>query len=312
MNAVARAAKAVAGGIGVVWGAATLAFFALHLVPGDTADILMGTQALTSPQVHRRITAELGLDEPLWSQYLRFLGHLMHGDLGRSYQLRQPVWTLLGQNAWPTVSLGLAALVLALVVGTASAIATAGRRPAWRAAASAWELTAVSTPSFWLGILLLTVFSFRLHWFPVAGRNGITALVLPAGTLGLPLAGTIAQVVRESLETTLHQPFMTTARARGLGGMALRLRHALRHGASSLLTLTGLLFGSIVGGAVLVENVFGRPGLGSLTVSAVTNKDMPVVTGLVLVSATAFVLVSGVVALLQPRVDPRLRQRVSA
>ncbi|WP_405461363.1 ABC transporter permease [Streptomyces sp. NBC_00101] len=301
----------IAGRLGsaaaVLLGAATLAFLALQLIPGDPVSVLLGPSNSGSPEVRAEIAREYGFDRPVADQYLHYLGRLLQGDLGQSYQLQQPVRSLLTDQLWPTVQLALAALVLAVVLAVVSAVATAGRRPGFRAVASVWELISASTPSYWVGIVLLTVFSFRFHVFPVAGAEGFASLVLPAVTLALPLTGVLAQVLREGLEAALEQPFVVTARSRGVGLTAVRLRHALRHCAVPLLTLTGWLTGSLIGGAVLVETVFGRPGIGSLVLQAVSAKDMPVVIGVVLLSAFVFVVISTVVELLYPVIDPRLR-----
>jgi peptide/nickel transport system permease protein len=297
---------AVAGA--VVWGAATVAFGALQLVPGDPVSVLLGPSNTASPAVRAEITREYGFDRPVWDQYLRYLGQLVHGDLGQSYQLRRPVSALIGGQLQPTAQLALSALLIAVVVALVSAVTTCGR-PWPRRVASAAELVAVSSPSYWTGIVLLTVFSFHLHVFPVASAQSLSALVLPAITLGLPVAGTLAQVLREGLEAALAEPFAVTVRARGLSRTALVVRHALRHAAIPLVALTGWLTGALLGGTVLVETVFGRPGIGSLALQAVNSRDMPVVMGVVLLSALVFLAISTVVDLLYSVLDPRLRKR---
>jgi peptide/nickel transport system permease protein len=291
----------------VMLGAATIAFIALQLIPGNQIDTLLGPNTQAPLAVRQQIEKAYGFNQPVTVQYLHYLGRLAHGNLGQSYQLQQPVSTLIGSQLGPTVQLTAAAMVFAIVIAIASAVATAGRRPGLRAIASAWELVAVSAPSYWVGIVLLTLFSFNIHAFPISGDTGFAALVLPAVSLGLPVAGVLAQVLRESLETALGEPFVVTARARGLSQTAVRLRHALRHAAVPLVTLTGWLTGTLLGGAVVVEAVFGRPGIGSLTLQAVTSKDMPTVIGIVLLSALVFVLISTVVDLLYLLIDPRLR-----
>ncbi|GAA0988909.1 ABC transporter permease [Acrocarpospora macrocephala] len=300
-------AKRVGAGLAVLYGAATLAFVSLQLIPGDTVSTLLGPATTASAEVRAQISAELGLDQPPLTRYLAYLGRVVTGDLGSSYQLQRPVWQLIGDQLGPTVQLAAAAMAAAVLIALVSAVATAGRRRQVRAAATAWELVAVSLPSYWLGILLLTAFSFQLPIFPVIGAQDLPALVLPALTLGLPIAGVLAQVLREGLEAALAQPFAVTARARGLSQTAVRLRHALRHAASSLATLTGWLVGTLLGGAVLVETVFGRSGIGALTLQAVDNKDMPVVMGVVLLSALVFVVISNLVDLLYRVIDPRVR-----
>ncbi|MEU2299801.1 ABC transporter permease [Streptomyces antibioticus] len=299
----------LAAALAVLLGAATLAFLTLQLIPGDPVSVMLGPGTAASPEVRAEITRTYGLDRPVAVQYLHYLGHLFTGDLGESYQLQRPVAGLIGEQLWPTVQLALFALLLAVTAALVLAVATAGRNRALRGLATFAELLAVSTPSYWTGILLLTAFSFRLQIFPVAGAQDFASLVLPAVTLALSLAGVLAQVLREGLETALGQPFAVTARARGLSATAVRLRHALRHAAIPLVTLTGWLTGSLLGGAVLVETVFGRPGIGALTLQAATNKDIPLVIGLVLLSAFVFVLLSTLIDLLYLVIDPRLRTR---
>ncbi|BAJ32323.1 putative peptide ABC transporter permease protein [Kitasatospora setae KM-6054] len=301
--------RRLAGAFAVLFGAATLAFGALQLIPGDPVAVLLGPANTTTPEVREQIRHQLGFDQPVFTQYLHFLGQLLRGDLGQSYQLQRPVAGLVAEQLGPTLQLVGSAVLLALLVATVSAVATAGRRPGLRSLTGAWELVAVSTPSYWLGLVLLTVFSFHLRWFPVAGADGFGSLVLPAVTLALPLAGTLAQVLREGLEAALAQPFAVTVRARGRGRTALVVRHALRHAAVPMVTLTGWLTGSLLGGTVLVEAVFGRPGVGALVLGAVNSRDVPVVIGVVLFSALAFVVISAVVDALYTVLDPRLGNR---
>ncbi|WP_284346946.1 ABC transporter permease [Frankia sp. Cppng1_Ct_nod] len=306
------AAKRFAAGATVMLGSATLAFTALQLVPGDPVAVLLGPTTSASPQVRAQIRTEYGFDRPVPVRFAHYLGDLVRGDLGTSYQLQQPVTKLINDQLWPTVQLVAAAVALAVVIAVVSAMTTAGRRPSLRAAATVWELVALSTPPFWLGIMLLTVFSFRLRIFPVAGAQSVSSLVLPAVTLALSVAGVLAQVLREGLEAALAQPFVVTARARGLSRTAVRVRHAFRHAAAPVLTLTGWLTGTLLGGAVLIETVFARPGIGSLTLQAVTSRDLPVVMGVVLLSAFAVVLIFTVVDLLHLAIDPRLRTAAAA
>ncbi len=297
----------LAAAVAVLFGAATVAFAALQLVPGNPVAVLLGPATTAPPAVREQIRVDFGFNRPVVTQYLIYLGHLARGDLGQSYQLQRPVSSLIGSQLGSTAQLALAAIGLAVVIAVMSAVATAGR-PRLTAIASTWELVAVSTPSFWLGIVLLTFFSFRWRIFPVAGSQSFSSLVLPALTLALPIAGVLAQVLREGLEAALDQPFVVTARARGLSRTAVRLRHALRHAAVSLVTLAGWLTGTLLGGAVLVEVVFARPGIGALTLQAVSNKDMPVVIGVVLLSAGVFVVLSTLVDLAYLAIDPRLRK----
>ncbi|MER7009521.1 ABC transporter permease [Dactylosporangium sp. NPDC000555] len=291
-----------------LWGAATLCFLMLHLIPGDPVDIIMGNQALVSPELKEQVRGEYGLGDPVGVQYLRLLGHLAHGDLGTSYQLQRPVWSALTEQLLPTVQLAAAALVLAVLLAVGAAVLVPERfRPA-RALLSGLEMVAVSLPQYWLGILLITFLSLRWHIFPVIEAGTLRSLVLPAVAVALPIAGTLGQVLREEMDTALAQPFVTSARARGAGELAVRAGHALRHCLVPATTLTGWFVGSLLGGSVLIEQVFGRPGLGQVALTAVTNKDIPMVTGVVMLAAAVYVVVNLLVELSYLLIDPRLQR----
>jgi peptide/nickel transport system permease protein len=298
-------ARRLASGAGVLFGAASLAFVAMQLIPGDPARAIVGAAPAT-PQTMAAIRSDMGLDLPLPLRYLHYLGQLVRGDLGESYQAQQPVTTVLASQVWPTVQLAVAAATLAVLGALLSATLTAQRRPRLRALLRAGELVAAATPTFWLGLVLLTVFSFRLGWFPV--RAGLAGLVLPALTLAVPLGSVLAQVLREAMEDVIGQPFVTTARSRGSTESAVRIRHVLRHALIPLCTLSGWLLGGLLGGTVVVETVFARQGLGRVTLAAVTSRDFPVVVAVVLFSAVVFVVVNTVVDAVYLAVDPRLRQ----
>ncbi|PXX62380.1 peptide/nickel transport system permease protein [Nocardia tenerifensis] len=293
-------------GAGVLWGAATLSFLGVRLAPGDTVDVLLGEQPRT-PEVEAAIRAEWGLDSPAIVQYGRYLWNVAHGDFGRSYVLQRPVSEVIGSQAGPTLALTGAALLVAVVFAVVVAT-TSARRPRARAVANAVELALISTPSFWLGIVLLSVFSFQWKIFPVAANKGLSALVLPAVALGLSLGAVIAQVLRDGLERALDEPFAVTVRSWSVSETELRLRHGLRHAALPAVTLTGWLVGGLLGGAVIVEEVFGRPGLGRVTVEAVLAQDLPVVLAVAILSATVYVVISTLVDLLYLWLDPRLRR----
>ena len=289
----------------VLWGAATLSFLAFRVLPGDPVSVMLGPQAQVSEAVKDRIRSDLGLDRPLWQQYLSMLGDLLRGDLGTSYQLRMPVSEVIGRQLGPTLQLTAAALAIAVLLALAGALLA--RRPFARGLLAAGELIVLSSPVFWIGLLLLTVFAFGLGWFPVAGTRTGASLVLPAVTLALPVTALLGQVLRDGVEAAERQPWALTVRARGAGHARLTLRHTLRHGSIGALTLSAYLVGSLLGGAVLVETVFARPGLGRVTLAAITGRDLPVVTGIILFSALVFVLVNTVVELSAPFLDPRLR-----
>ncbi|MBF4633704.1 ABC transporter permease [Agreia pratensis] len=307
---VRRILERVAGMVVVVWGAATAAFLVLKLVPGDPVDVMLGVSAQASPELKQSIRAELGLDQPLIVQYLSYLARLVRGDFGTSYQLRLPVTDVIGQQLGYTLQLAAASLAIALVIALVGAVLVHGR--AARGIFSVLELLAISSPPFWIGLVLLSIFAFGLGWFPVAGADGIQSLVLPAVTIALPVAGILGQVLRTGLEDAEEQPFVTTARARGAGSARLVLRHTLRHAAIPALTLAGYIVGSLLGGAVVVESVFARPGLGRVALAAITNRDLPVVMGIIVFTAIVFVLVNLVVDLAYRAVDPRIETPTTA
>ncbi|MGW5352852.1 ABC transporter permease [Streptomyces sp. NPDC004031] len=300
-------ARRLALSVLVLLGAATLAFGALQLAPGDPVQIVLGGTAATPASV-AQVRSDLGLDDPLIVRYGDFLGHLVRGDLGHSFQLNADVSDVIRDQLGPTVQLALAGFVLALGLALLLALATAGRRPWLRALSSTGELVLSSSPSFWVGILLLTLFSFRWHLFPATGGTGLDGLVLPALTLAAGMVGPFAQVLREGMENVLREPFALSAMARGTSRSALLTRHALRHALIPLVTLSGWAVGTLLSGAVVIETVFTRQGLGRVMATAISGRDLPMVTGVVVISALAFVLINLVVDLLYRVVDPRLRE----
>ncbi|AVG23733.1 peptide/nickel ABC permease [Pontimonas salivibrio] len=289
----------------VVWAAATVGFIALMVVPGDPVDIMLGVQAQVSDSVREQIRADWGMDSPPFLQYLEYMGRLLQGDLGESYQLRSPVVEVISQQIVPTLQLSGAAALLAGVMAYSAALLGRGQKT--KKVISLVELVVISSPTFWIGLLLLAVFAFQLGWFPVLSTAGVASLVLPALTLALPVAGIISQVLRQGLDSAEGQPFATTAKSRGLTPAMLVSRHTLRHAAMDTLTLSGFLVGSLLGGTVLVETVFARPGLGQVVIRAIIGRDLPVILGVIVLSAMVFAVINLVVDLSYQALDPRLR-----
>jgi peptide/nickel transport system permease protein len=294
--------------LAVLWGAATITFFAVKLIPGDPVSILTGGENVVDQAGRDALIHQYGLDRPVIEQYLRYLARALVGDFGESYQYRQRVTVVILEAAVPTLQLASAAVLLAVSLAIINALATAGRRSALRTVLSGLELTLLSTPVYWIGIVLLTLFSFRLQWFPVTGNDGLAALVLPAVTLSLPLTALLSQVLRDGLEEALLQPFALTVRTRGVSEVALRLRHGLRHAALAASTLTGTLLAGVLGGSILTETVFGRLGIGQIVLQAIKTRDMPLVLGLVMMSAFVFVVINVAVDAIYLLIDPRLRR----
>ncbi|MEV8251544.1 ABC transporter permease [Microbacterium sp. NPDC076768] len=303
--ALFRAAGLIASVVVVLWGAATVAFLAFRVIPGDPVSVMLGPQAQVSEAVKDGIRADLGLDRPPFEQYLSYIGQLARGDLGESYQLRMPVTEVIGRQLGATIQLSVLALLLAVVLALIVTVFVRGT--VGRTIAASVELVVLSSPVFWIGLVLLSVFAFGLGWFPVSGARNPATLVLPAVTLALPVAALLSQVLRDALMQAERMPFAETVRARGATPSWFTLRHGLRHGAASAITLAAYLTGSVLGGAVLVETVFARPGLGRVTLAAISDRDLPVITGIILLSALVFVVVNLLVELLQPLIDPRAR-----
>lgn len=301
-----RAVWRLAGGVLVLWAVATLTFFALRLMPGDPVlAILGGPSANPTAETIAEATREYGLDKPLGVQYVLYLGRLVQGDLGVSYSQHMPVTSVLADQSWATLQLTFTSLLLAWLLVMVLTVLTAGRRRWVANLASLVETFAAALPHFWLGILLLSVFAFGLRWFPPAGSDGWRTLVLPAVALAIPLAGFIAQVTRESLELTLEQPFVLTARTRGLSDTAVRFKHALRHAVLPGISLSGWAIGALISGAVVIEVIFSRKGLGRQLYQAVQAQDLPLTIGISLVVAAVYVLANILIDLLYLWVDPR-------
>lgn len=299
----ARLLARLGGALLVVWGAATVGFFSLRLIPGDPVTVLVGLGSV-SERVREQIRADWGLADPLIVQYLAYLGRLLRGDLGTSYRRQQPVADLIGQQLVPTLQLMATAMVLAVLFALTASLLGRGRRSA--PIFGVLELVAVSSPTFWIGLVLITVFGFGLGWFPVVSTGGAGALVLPAITLAIPTAGILSQVLRQGLDAAAALPFVDTVRARGASQTRLVLRHTLRHAAANSVTLTGYITGSLLGGSVLVETVFARPGLGRVALGAIIDRDIPVVLGIIVLAAALFSIINLLVDVVANRLDPRL------
>ena len=296
--------------LAVLLGAYTAAFLILYVMPGDpvTAMAAGGLEAgAISDADLQALRAEHGLDRPLPVQYLSQLAAAVTGDLGTSVQTGQPVTEAILDRLPTTLRLAWAALLVAVVAGPAIALIAAGTRRRWvRATASAIPALGAALPTFWTGLLLVQVFSFGLGWLPALGDDGLAGLVMPALTLGLPLSALIAQVMLRVLDESGAQEYVETALASGQSRRRVLITHMLPNAALPTLAMLGVVTGNVVAGAVVVETVFSRPGVGQLTVQAVTAQDLPVVLGVVLLSSLVFVLVTLTVDLLSPLLDPRV------
>jgi peptide/nickel transport system permease protein len=299
---VARLASALV----VMLGVALLVFLLLHLVPGDPVELMLGDSA--RPADRAALRQALGLDRPLTAQLADWLGGLARLDLGDSLFSRRPVTELLAERVPATLELAAAALLLALLLALPLGVLAARHQGrSLDRGAMAFSLLGVSIPNFWLGPLLILLFSLGLGWTPVSGREGPASLVLPALTLGASLAAVLARMVRGSLLEVLGEDYIRTARAKGLGEGRVLWRHALGNAWLPVLTLLGLQLGALLGGAVITETVFDWPGLGSLLVEAIQRRDYPVVQGCVLLVSLTYVGVNTLTDLVYGWVDPRIR-----
>ena len=293
----------------------TLAVFViLRLSPGGPAVAMLGQQA--SPESVAQLNHQLGLDQPLYVQYLTWLGNALRGDLGRSAFGNQPVSELIAQRVAPTLELSLLALVVALVIGlTAGMLAAIRHNTSVDALSSLLAILGVSTPSFWLAILAVLVFSIDLKWLPALGyvspttdlATNLKDMVLPSATLGVILAAVITRMTRASMLDTLYQDYVRTARAKGLQEYSVLLRHAFANALIPIVTLLGLQLGGLLSGAVIIESIFSLPGNGQLLVTSIFNRDFPVVQGVVVVIAIVFIVVNLIVDIIYAAIDPRIR-----
>ncbi|SNQ48002.1 Peptide ABC transporter permease [Frankia canadensis] len=305
------ALRRVPQAVAVVWAAFTVTFLAVRVLPGDpVALMLTGSNGFSTPTPEQiaQARADLGFDRPLVVQYLHALADAAHGDFGSSIQTGRSVSSVITEALPSTLRLGATALLIALVLGCAVGL-LANLAPAafLRQVLRSVPAAGISLPSFWVGLMLLQLLSFRWHLFPTLAGGGPRELVLPACTLALPGAALVAQVVGRSLHDSLHRPWADTMRAAGIGPGRLLVGHGLRHAALPTLTVLGLLVGNLIGGAVVVETVFSRPGMGLIVQAAVGAQDLSVVQGVVVVAAVGYAITNLTVDLLYPVLDPRLR-----
>lgn len=286
---------------------AGLVFVLIHLIPGDPIDVMLGESSLAADRVALR--HQLGLDLPLWQQLLHYYGGIFQGDLGLSLHQGKPVAALIGERLPATAQLAGTALLLALALSLPLGVIAARRAGRWQdSAASSIALLGLSIPNFWLGPLLILIFSIALGLTPVSGREGVLSLLLPAFTLGLSLAAINTRMVRTSLLEVLEQPFVRTARAKGLSESRAVWRHALPNAALPVLTLLGLQLGHLLAGAVITETVFSWPGIGTLMMDAIRQRDYPVVQGCVLFISCTYVVVNALTDIAYGWLDPRTRR----
>ncbi|WP_329072072.1 ABC transporter permease [Streptomyces sp. NBC_01429] len=302
--------KRLAQAVGVLWAAYTVSFLVLDYLPGDPVSAMAGAgsdSAEIDPAQLAALRHQYGFDKPVLVQYADYLGRAVRGDFGDAISTGRPVTSTLADALPQTLQLTGAALLLAVVLGGGLAVlATYTTQRSLRQLLLSLPPLGVSVPTFWVGLLLVEAFSFRLRWFPAFGNDGARGLILPAVTLAIPTGAQVAQVLAKSLLTALDQAYVETARAKGAGRWRIHLRHALRNASLPALTVVGLLVGQLIAGSVVVETVFARDGLGRVTAAAVTAQDIPLVQGVVVFGALIFVLTNLIVDLVYPLLDPRI------
>ena len=288
-------------------GIIVLAFLIIHLVPGDPVKVML-FGANPTPRQIEDLRHQLGLDLPLPTQFLRYAGGLMRGDLGQSIQSHREVFDQIVENIGPTVVLTLAGMAVAILFGFAMGILAALRPNSWvDNVAMATANVAVAIPAFWLGILLMLVFALRLGWFPVTGQGGGIRLVLPALSLGIGYSAIIARLVRSSLLSVFEREFILTARSKGLRERTVVIRHALKNALIPVITMVGLQFGNMFGSSVVIESLFARTGIGRLLVTSILQRDYPLIQGIIIVFGLVYIVANLLIDVLYSLVDPRIR-----
>jgi peptide/nickel transport system permease protein len=283
-------------------------FSMMHFLPGDPATLMLVESQATSVEAVERLREQLGLNDPLHVQYWRFVSRAVRGDFGRSVQSRRPVMDSIMEVFPQTLQLALAAILVSASMGLVlGSIAALKQNSLFDNASMLVALSGVSMPIFWVGLLLMLVFSVKLGWIPVTGQGGVKRLILPAIALGWGAAGVIARLTRASLLEVLRQDHVMVARAKGLRERSVVVTHGLRNALIPVITIVGLQFGGLLGGAVIAETVFARQGVGRLAVNAVLVKDFPVVQGSVFIIAIAYMFVNLFVDVVIAWLDPRIK-----
>jgi peptide/nickel transport system permease protein len=303
---LAYALRRVAYLVPVLLGVSVISFSLLHFIPGDPAVVLGGVGA--TPEALEGIRAEYGLDEPLPVQYVNYVARAARGDLGISIRTRDPVARTLMNRLQLTFQLTVVSMLLSITLGVLAGVIAATHHNTWLdTSIMVTALAGISVPGFWLGLLLLVVFAGGLRWLPAGGSGTPLHLVLPAIVLGTSGAAVIARMTRASMLEVIRQDYLRTLRANGVSERMIVYKHALRNALNPVITVVGLQFGFLLGGAVIVESVFALPGVGTLLVNAIFNRDYPIVQGGMLLIAVVFVLVNLLTDLTYGLVNPRIR-----
>ncbi len=292
----------------VLFGVSVLVFSIIHLVPGDAVTAILGRQKVSAERV-AELREQLGLNDPIPVQYWRYLSSALQGDLGESIRNYVPVSEMIAEQLPSTIALALAALAFALVLGFLMGLSAALNHGSWfDTAIMGVSVSGMSVPTFWLGLLLIMFFSVRLMWFPsISNSNSFEDLFLPALTLGLPEAAIVARMVRASMLDVLGKEYVTVARAKGLPEHRVVLSHALRNALIPIITFVGLQMAYLLGGSAIVETMFARQGIGRLAVQAISNRDYPMIQGVVLVVAVIYIVINTFTDFAYTLLNPKIR-----
>ena len=294
----------------VILGVSCLVFLLIHLVPGDPVEVMLGESSLPADRVALRHA--LGLDLPLWQQLGHYLQGLLQFDLGNSLYSRRAIVDILRERLPATMELAVAGLLVAVVIAfPLGTLAALRKNTPWDSGAMFFAMLGISIPNFWMGPILIIIFSLGLGWLPVSGRSGLESLILPALTLGTAMAAILSRMVRMTLLEQLGEDYIRTARAKGLSWRTVVFRHALKNAMLPIITLLGLQLGALLAGAVITEIVFSWPGIGQLVIESIHRRDYPVVQACVLLISLTYVLVNAMTDLCYAWLDPRIRMAES-
>lgn len=298
--------------IPTVLGVSIVVFLILRLVPGDPVTAMLAGSPATAERI-AELREQFGLERPLVVQYLAFLGDALRGDLGSSYSTRQPVADMIAEQFLPTLQLALSAALFTAVVGILlGTLAAAFPNSVADGAVRVFSLLGTSMPSFWIGLMLIMIVSFQLKLLPATGTEGVERLILPTLALGIASAGVVTRLVRNNMLEIMGENFVSALIAKGLSRRTVLVRHVLRNAIIPTITIVGLQIGALLAGAVIVESVFARQGLGHLLTQAIASNDYPVIQGIVLVIAITYILINIVVDISYAYVDPRIRSTLTA
>ena len=298
--------RRVLGMIPVLFVTWTIVFVVLEIIPGDPVNLMLAGRP-ASEEVRERERKRLGLDKPVHVRYVSFLGRVLKGDLGDSFQTREPVTRMILDQLRPTLELSLGGFIVGVTLGVILGVIAGICPNSWFDTSSMFvALLGVSLPSFWTGMMLIFIFGSTLRWVPIVGE-GIPALILPSITVGLFLSGGLARLIRSRILEVMGQDYIRPARAKGLSQWMVVMKHAMRNALIPPVTLLGVQFGLLITGAVITETVFARPGLGQLLLQSVLNKDIPLVQALVVYATGAYILLNLIVDLLYGVIDPRIK-----